>query len=230
MTWAAEEGIADQEITERLLKEIEDKAKQKEAEFGPEAMRQIEKMVLLQTLDHLWREHLVVLEHLRSVIGFRSYGQRDPLNEYKSESFQLFETMLVNMREAVTGQLMHMQQDAGRAARTCSSRWNCRRCRRTTSIRSPGEDELAMADAALAAGERPDARGAERRAPLHTRRAATALEPEGSRNVGQGRAQCRLSVRLGQEVQALPRQARLMAGASGRCLVTCGWSDACGVG
>ena len=81
----------------------------KEAEFGPEAMRQIEKMVLLQTLDHLWREHLVVLEHLRSVIGFRSYGQRDPLNEYKSEGFQLFETMLVNMREAVTGQLMHIQ-------------------------------------------------------------------------------------------------------------------------
>ena len=70
-------------------------------------MRQIEKMVLLQTLDHLWREHLVVLEHLRSVIGFRSYGQRDPLNEYKSESFQLFEAMLVNMREAVTGILMH---------------------------------------------------------------------------------------------------------------------------
>ena len=108
--WAAEEGIADQEITERLLEAIDDKAKQKEAEFGPEAVRQIEKMVLLQTLDHLWREHLVVLEHLRSVIGFRSYGQRDPLNEYKSESFQLFETMLVNLREAVTGQLMHIQR------------------------------------------------------------------------------------------------------------------------
>ena len=57
--WAAEEGIADQEITERLLKAIDDKAKQKEAEFGAEALRQIEKMVLLQTLDHLWREHLV---------------------------------------------------------------------------------------------------------------------------------------------------------------------------
>ena len=72
-------------------------------------MRQIEKMVLLQTLDHLWREHLVTLEHLRQVIGFRSYGQRDPLNEYKSEGFHLFETMLANLREAVTGTLMHIQ-------------------------------------------------------------------------------------------------------------------------
>src|SRR5262249_60981476 len=106
--WAAEEGIADQEITERLLKEVDDKARAKEAEFGPETMRQIEKMVLLRMLDHLCREHLVKLEHLRQVIGFRSYGQRDPLNEYKSEGFHLFEGMLANLREAVTGQLMHV--------------------------------------------------------------------------------------------------------------------------
>jgi preprotein translocase subunit SecA len=72
-------------------------------------MRQIEKAVLLQTLDHLWREHLVTLEHLRQVIGLRGYGQRDPLNEYKSESFTLFEHMLARLREAVTGQLMHVQ-------------------------------------------------------------------------------------------------------------------------
>ncbi len=161
--WAAEEGIADQEITERLLKQIEDKAKQKEAEFGPEAMRQIEKMVLLQTLDHLWREHLVVLEHLRSVIGFRSYGQRDPLNEYKTEGFQLFETMLVNLREAVTGQLMHMQSDAGRAARTCSSRSSCRRCRRITPIRSRARTSWPWPTLRLPAGERSD--DARRRAP-----------------------------------------------------------------
>ena len=72
-------------------------------------MRQIEKMVLLQTLDHLWREHLVTLEHLRQVIGFRAYGQRDPLNEYKSEAFILFESMLGRLRENVTGQLMHVE-------------------------------------------------------------------------------------------------------------------------
>ena len=175
--WAAEEGIADQEISERLIAAIDDKAEQKEAEFGPEAVRQIEKMVLLQTLDHLWREHLIVMEHLRSVIGFRSYGQRDPLNEYKSESFQLFETMLVNMREAVTGQLMNIQ-------RMPDERENLFEPVELPPMQAhhvdpfTGQDELAMADAALAAGTRPDARAPDRRAPLNTRRAATSLNPK----------------------------------------------------
>ena len=173
--WAAEEGIADQEISERLLTAIAEKAAQKEAEFGTEAARQIEKMVLLQTLDHLWREHLVVLEQLRSVIGFRSYGQRDPLNEYKSESFQLFETMLVNMREAVTGQLMHLQ-------RMPDDREDLFEPVELPPMRAhhvdpfTGQDELAMADAALAAGTRPESRASERRAPVQTRR-ATSLNP-----------------------------------------------------
>ena len=174
--WAAEEGIADQEISERLLAAIAEKAAQKEAEFGPEAARQIEKMVLLQTLDHLWREHLVVLEQLRSVIGFRSYGQRDPLNEYKSESFQLFETMLVNMREAVTGQLMHLQ-------RMPDDREDLFEPVELPPMQAhhvdpfTGQDELAMADAALAAGTRPESRMSDRRAPLQTRR-ATSLDPK----------------------------------------------------
>ena len=107
--WAAEEGIADQEIIERLQREVDEKAAAKQAQFGPDAMLQIEKMVLLQNIDHLWREHLITLEHLRQVIGFRSYGQRDPLNEYKSEGFVLFEALLTNLREAVTGTLMHIQ-------------------------------------------------------------------------------------------------------------------------
>jgi len=107
--WASEEGIADQEITERILNEVDSKADRKADELGQTNFRQIEKMVLLQTLDHLWREHLVTLEHLRQVIGFRAYGQRDPLNEYKSEAFVLFEAMLANLREAVTGQLMHVE-------------------------------------------------------------------------------------------------------------------------
>ncbi|MBX9589626.1 MAG: preprotein translocase subunit SecA [Hyphomonadaceae bacterium] len=175
--WAAEEGIADQEITERLLTAINEKARAKEAEFGPEAVRQIEKMVLLQTLDHFWREHLVMLEHLRSVIGFRSYGQRDPLNEYKSESFQLFEAMLIHMREGVTGQLMHLE----------------RRPDEDENLFEPvelppmqahhadpftGQDELAMADAVLAAGARPETRAQDRRAPLQTRRASMSLDPK----------------------------------------------------
>jgi preprotein translocase subunit SecA len=72
-------------------------------------MRYVEKSILLQTLDHLWREHLVMLEHLRQVIGLRGYGQRDPLNEYKAEAFSLFEAMMAHLREAVTGQLMRVE-------------------------------------------------------------------------------------------------------------------------
>ncbi len=106
--WAQEEGIADEEIHDRLLELTDQAAARKAADMGPEIARQIEKMVLLQTLDHLWREHLVILEHLRQVVGLRSYGQRDPLNEYKSESFTLFEGLLAQLREAVTTQLMHL--------------------------------------------------------------------------------------------------------------------------
>jgi preprotein translocase subunit SecA len=106
--WAEEEGIADQEILERLIAATDKRAAEKEQELGTELYRQIEKEVLLRTLDLLWREHLVTLEHLRQVIGFRAYGQRDPLNEYKSEAFTLFEHMLQRLREAVTGQLMNV--------------------------------------------------------------------------------------------------------------------------
>ncbi len=107
--WAAEEGIAEQEIRERLVAVADAACAKKAAEIGPEPMRYIEKMVLLHTLDHLWREHIVNLEHLREVIGLRGYGQRDPLNEYKSESFALFEGLLGNLRSAVTGQIMHLK-------------------------------------------------------------------------------------------------------------------------
>jgi preprotein translocase subunit SecA len=106
--WAAEEGIADQEIEERLQQEADKAAARKAAELGPVAIREIEKAVLLQTLDYLWREHLVTLEHLRQAVGLRGYGQRDPLHEYKSEAFQLFEQMLGRLRRDVTGQLMHV--------------------------------------------------------------------------------------------------------------------------
>jgi preprotein translocase subunit SecA len=107
--WAAEEGIGNAELHERLLKAADERTAKKAADIGPQIMRQIERAVLLQTLDNLWREHLVTLEHLRQVIGLRGYGQRDPLNEYKSESFTLFEHMLARLREAVTGQLAHVE-------------------------------------------------------------------------------------------------------------------------
>ncbi len=81
----------------------------KAARYGSDTMRSIEKQVLLQTIDQNWREHLVTLDHLRSVVGFRGYAQRDPLNEYKSEAFQLFETLLNKLRAEVTRMLAHVQ-------------------------------------------------------------------------------------------------------------------------
>lgn len=100
--WADEEGVDDDEICERLVKATDEFMAKKAVSFGSENMRTIEKQVLLQTIDTKWREHLLTLEHLRSVVGFRGYAQRDPLNEYKSESFQLFGNMLDSLREDVT--------------------------------------------------------------------------------------------------------------------------------
>jgi preprotein translocase subunit SecA len=107
--WAAEEGIADEEITERLIKLADEASAKKTADIGPDNFRQVEKAVLLQTLDFLWREHLVTLEHLRQVVALRGYGQRDPLNEYKTEGFTLFEGLLAKLREDVTAQMMHVE-------------------------------------------------------------------------------------------------------------------------
>ena len=103
--WTSEEGIDDEQIRERLVDASDAMMAEKAEAFGPETMRNIEKQVLLQTIDSKWREHLLTLEHLRSVVGFRGYAQRDPLNEYKNESFQLFENMLDSLRETVTQQL-----------------------------------------------------------------------------------------------------------------------------
>jgi preprotein translocase subunit SecA len=107
--WVKEEGIADEEVKERIKKQADEWMARKVAKWGPDVMRYVEKSILLQTLDHLWREHLVMLEHLRQVIGLRGYGQRDPLNEYKAEAFALFEAMIARLREAVTGQLMRVE-------------------------------------------------------------------------------------------------------------------------
>jgi preprotein translocase subunit SecA len=107
--WAKEEGIADEEIFTRVERRADEHMAAKVAQWGPDVIRYIEKSILLQTLDHLWREHLVMLDHLRQVIGLRGYGQRDPLNEYKAEAFSLFEAMSQNLREAVTAQLMRVE-------------------------------------------------------------------------------------------------------------------------
>jgi preprotein translocase subunit SecA len=107
--WAREEGIADEELIARVERRADEHMAAKVAQWGPDVMRYVEKSILLQTLDHLWREHLLMLEHLRQVIGLRGFGQRDPLNEYKSEAFQLFESLLSHLREAVTAQLMRVE-------------------------------------------------------------------------------------------------------------------------
>ena len=107
--WAKEEGIADEEIFTRVERRADEHMAAKVARWGADVIRYIEKSILLQTLDHLWREHLVMLDHLRQVIGLRGYAQRDPLNEYKAEAFSLFEAMSQNLREAVTAQLMRVE-------------------------------------------------------------------------------------------------------------------------
>jgi preprotein translocase subunit SecA len=107
--WAKEEGIADEELIARITRRADEHMAAKVAQWGPDVLRYVEKSILLQTLDHLWREHLVMLEHLRQVIGLRGYGQRDPLNEYKAEAFDLFEAMGSSLREGVTAQLMRVE-------------------------------------------------------------------------------------------------------------------------
>jgi preprotein translocase subunit SecA len=107
--WADEDGVDDEEIIERLDRAADEMMAAKTAQFGPENMRMIEKQVLLQTIDGKWREHLLTLEHLRSVVGFRGYAQRDPLNEYKTEAFQLFQTMLDSLRMDVTKKLSQIR-------------------------------------------------------------------------------------------------------------------------
>ncbi|MBB3236475.1 preprotein translocase subunit SecA [Phyllobacterium endophyticum] len=107
--WALEDGITPDDIRERLMEAVEKAAADRAERFGPEILAYVEKSVILQTLDALWREHLVNLDHLRSVVGFRGYAQRDPLNEYKSEAFELFQTLLANLRQNVTSQLMRVE-------------------------------------------------------------------------------------------------------------------------
>jgi preprotein translocase subunit SecA len=143
--WAKEEGIADEEILNRIERRADEQMAAKVAQYGADVMRYVEKSVLLQTLDHLWREHLVMLEHLRQVIGLRGYGQRDPLNEYKSEAFNLFEAMIGNMREAVTSQLMRVEVVQAPPQEEQLPYMQAHKLDPVT-----GEDELAYADAQLA--------------------------------------------------------------------------------
>jgi preprotein translocase subunit SecA len=107
--WAKEEGIADEEILERVTKAANDLYAGKREKYGPEIMGQVEKAVLLRTLDNLWRDHIITVDQLRQVIHLRAHGQRDPLNEYKTEGFTLFENMVTKLRENTTAQVMRVE-------------------------------------------------------------------------------------------------------------------------
>ena len=107
--WAAEEGIADEEMRTRINAAADARFAERETLISPQQMRHLEKNFLLQMVDMQWREHLMHLDHLRNVIGLRGYGQRDPLNEYKTEAFSLFETLIGDLRQSVTRWLMTVE-------------------------------------------------------------------------------------------------------------------------
>jgi len=109
--WAKEEGISEDEVNERLQKAASDGYAGQVEKNTPDVMRVVEKQIVLQVLDHYWREHLVMLDHLRNVVGLRGYGQRDPLNEYKHEAFELFNGLIGKWHETTTQQLMRMEID-----------------------------------------------------------------------------------------------------------------------
>jgi preprotein translocase subunit SecA len=142
--WAKEEGIADEELLSRIEQRVDEHMAAKVAQWGPDVMRYVEKTILLQTLDHLWREHLIMLDHLRQVIGLRGYGQRDPLQEYKSEAFALYEAMTAHLREAVTAQLMRVEIVPPEEQQPALPVMEAHKLNPNT-----GEDEMAFANASL---------------------------------------------------------------------------------
>ena len=132
--WAKEEGIADSEVRERIMQAVDAKMAQKAANYGADIMRMAEKSLLLQLLDQSWKDHLLQLDHLRQGINLRAYAQRDPLNEYKREAFELFGDMLVGLRETVTQRALAMSSCASSAATRRMGRRR-RRCRRRAGRR-----------------------------------------------------------------------------------------------
>lgn len=111
--WAEEEGVADTEIKERINKEVEELFSEKEKLYGSEIMRQAERNVILFTLDQLWKDHLLSLDQLRQGINLRAYAQKDPLNEYKREAFDMFDEMIHHFREVVVERLAHLEIKMG---------------------------------------------------------------------------------------------------------------------
>ena len=164
--WAKEEGIADEEILERLIDSSDRKMAEKAANYGPELMRLAEKSLLLQILDHSWKEHLLQLDHLRQGIGLRAYAQRDPLNEYKREAFEMFEEMLRRVRETVTEVLSHVELSLDQTEEEMFRR------ERQAMSESREDPVLAMAE-----GDFGDEEYAIAPAPVQSRAAADVIDP-----------------------------------------------------
>jgi len=176
--WAAEEGIADEEILDRLSNAVDEAYAERAADIGPELMRRIEKQILLQTIDQNWREHLQQLDALRSVIGLRGYAQRDPLNEYKTEAFSLFEGLLDELRFETTRMLFNLRLAPSAPL---------------PAPRPPENLEVRHADPATGRNTIGD-------------EGEPGTAGPGPCHLGPGPAQRPVPVRVRQEIQALPRQ------------------------
>ncbi len=201
--WAKEEGIADGEIRERLIELTDRRMAEKAANFGPDTMRMIEKSLLLQILDQVWKEHLLSLDHLRQGIGLRAYAQRDPLNEYKREAFNLFQGVLERLRERVTLVLAHVELRMDPAAEP--------------ALQPPPPPEMheTRADPAFAEADDGPGGGLRWRHRHGDRALATGRrqgDPQRPFDLGPRRPQHRVPLRLRQEVQALPRCVEPMTG------------------
>jgi preprotein translocase subunit SecA len=168
--WGKEEGVTDEQIRERLIETSDRKMAEKAANYGPEIMRMAERSIVLQSLDQAWKDHLLQLDHLRQGIGLRAYAQRDPLNEYKHEAFELFKAMLKGLRETVT---------------TILARLEIRMSDPNADMLPPEPDmsrmqelhpEMAMADANGGGGE-PQGSGVPQRPQLSRAVAATGIDP-----------------------------------------------------
>ena len=186
--WAEEDGVENADIIERLEKAADEHMAGKAVQFGPEQMRSIEKQILLQTIDAKWREHLVTLEHLRSVVGFRGYAQRDPLNEYKNEAFQLFEGLLDGLRAEVTEKLSRIQPLTPEQQQELLRQLQAQQSQQAQAI-EPAEAPAEATPENNAPGT-PLVPGFVRRRPV---------------DLGQSRAERSLPLWLGEKVQALPR-------------------------
>ncbi|BCW90335.1 Protein translocase subunit SecA [Alphaproteobacteria bacterium SO-S41] len=145
-TWAKEEGIAEEEVKTRLLALTDARSEERSKPVEPEVMRRVEKQVVLQVLDSNWREHIVMLDHLRQYVGLRGYGQRDPLNEFKTEAFELFQNLLHKLRFDVTRTLLNLQFQVQTPPPPIEDR-PLPQMRAQHIDPDTGEDEMALADA-----------------------------------------------------------------------------------